>query len=65
VEATGPDDFVMMSYGRDRQQSPFTYDPQTPSLVFFEISSMSSFNEDLAIWNGYWVHAPKAAQLGN
>jgi prepilin-type N-terminal cleavage/methylation domain-containing protein len=65
VDSTGPDDFVMISYGRDRQQSPFTYDPQSPSLVFFEISSMRSFNEDLAIWNGYWIHAPKAAQLGN
>jgi prepilin-type N-terminal cleavage/methylation domain-containing protein len=65
VQGTGTDDFVIISYGRDRQQTAFSYDPQSPSLVYFQISSMSSFNEDLAIWNGFWIHAPKAAQIGD
>jgi general secretion pathway protein G len=65
VEATGADDFIIISYGRDRQQTAFSYDPQSPSLVYFQVSSMQAFNQDLAVWNGYWIHVPKAAQLGN
>jgi type II secretion system protein G len=65
VEATGADDFIIISYGRDRQQTAFSYDSQSPSLVYFQVSSMQAFNEDLAIWDGYWIHAPKSAQLGD
>lgn len=65
ITATGMDDFIILSYGRDRQQTGFSYDPQSPSFVYFEISSMGSFNEDLAVWNGYWIHAPKSAQVGD
>ncbi len=65
VEGNGQDDFIILSYGRDRQQTGFVYNPESPNSVYFNISSMSAFNEDLAIWNGYWIHAPKSAQLGD
>ncbi len=65
VEGTGTDDFIILSYGRDRQQTGFSYDPQSPSSVYFEVSSMHAFDEDLSIWNGYWIHVPKSAHLGN
>jgi prepilin-type N-terminal cleavage/methylation domain-containing protein len=65
ITATGTDDFVIISYGRDRQQTSFSYDPQDPSLVYFATSNMLAFNQDLSIWNGFWIHAPKSAQVGN
>jgi hypothetical protein len=36
-----------------------------PNTVFFPITGMTSFNEDLCTWNGNWIRAPKSAQLGN
>ncbi|MDH7512154.1 MAG: prepilin-type N-terminal cleavage/methylation domain-containing protein [Clostridiales bacterium] len=58
------DDFLVLSYGRNRDSDPFTYDPTDPATVYFPITNMSSFNEDLCTWNGNWIHAPKTAQLG-
>ena len=64
VTASGPDDFVIISYGRDRQQTPFSFNPLDPLTTYFELTALPSFNQDLIIWNGSWIHAPKAGQLG-
>jgi type II secretion system protein G len=64
VTATGADDFVIVSYGRDRQQTAITFDPLDPQSAYFELTALPSFNQDLIIWNGSWIHAPKAGQLG-
>jgi type II secretion system protein G len=64
VSATGADDFVIISYGRDKQQTAFSFDPLNPASAFFELTALVSFNQDLIIWNGSWVHAPKAGRLG-
>ncbi|MBP1766964.1 MAG: Type secretion system protein, partial [Candidatus Aminicenantes bacterium] len=64
VTATGPDDFVIISYGRDKQQTACSFDPLDPQTAYFDLTSLPSFNEDLIIWNGSWVHAPKGGQLG-
>ena len=58
------DDFVVISRGRDRANTPFTYDPMQPTLVYFPMTGMTSFDQDLCTWNGNWIHAPKSAQLG-
>jgi prepilin-type N-terminal cleavage/methylation domain-containing protein len=64
VTANGPDDFIVISYGRDRQQTPFTFNPLDPKTAYFELTALPSFNQDLIIWNGSWIHSPKAGQLG-
>ena len=64
VSATGPDDFVIISYGRDKQQTSFSFDPMDPQTSYFNLTSLPDFNQDLVIWNGSWVHAPKGGQLG-
>jgi len=64
VTATGPDDFIIISYGRDRQQTSSAFDPLDPKTAYFELTSLPCFNQDLIIWNGSWIHAPKAGQLG-
>ena len=64
VTATGPDDFLIISFGRDRQQTPFTFDAMDPLTAYFELTALPSFTQDLVIWNGSWIHAPKTGQLG-
>ena len=64
VTASGPDDFIIISYGKDRRQTPFSFDPLNPVATYFDITSLTSFNEDLIIWNGSWIHAPKSGQIG-
>jgi type II secretion system protein G len=59
------DDFVIISYGRNRSSDGVGYDPTDPNTVFFPITGMTSFNNDLCTWNGNWIRAPKSAQLGN
>ncbi|MGB7294718.1 MAG: prepilin-type N-terminal cleavage/methylation domain-containing protein [Candidatus Aminicenantales bacterium] len=63
VTAGGADDFIIISYGRDRQQTPFTFNLLDPQTVYFELTALSSYDQDLIIWNGSWIHAPKAAQV--
>jgi len=63
VTASGPDDFVVISFGRDRQQTPFDFNPLDPQAAYFELTALPSFNQDLIIWNGSWIHTPKTAQL--
>jgi general secretion pathway protein G len=64
VTATGADDFVIVSLGRDRLQTPFTFDPMDPATVYFALTALPSFNQDLIIWNGSWIHVPKTGQIG-
>jgi general secretion pathway protein G len=64
VTASGQDDFVIVSFGRDRKKTPFSFDPLDPLTAYFELTAMTSFNEDLIIWNGSWIHSPKPGQLG-
>ena len=64
----GMDDFAVVSLGRNKQPDGYTqYDPLNPDLrdAFFTTSTISSYNQDLVIWNGSWVHAPKTAKLGS
>ena len=59
ISCTALDDFVIASVGRNGIQDDFNYDPTSPESSYFRITGMSSFNQDLVIWNGSWVHAPK------
>jgi type II secretion system protein G len=64
VTATGPDDFLIVSYGRDKRQTPYSFDPANPETVYFGLTAMHCFDQDLIIWNGSWIHAPKGVQSG-
>jgi type II secretion system protein G len=65
VTNCGVDDFLVASYGRDKQFTSITFDPQNPTTAYFAIVGMTSFNQDLVSWDGNWIHAPKSAQLGS
>ncbi|MFZ2054387.1 MAG: prepilin-type N-terminal cleavage/methylation domain-containing protein [Candidatus Aminicenantales bacterium] len=67
VTNCGADDFLVMSYGRDKLEGgPDTgnFDPTNPTTAYFPITGMVSFNNDLVNWSGSWILAPKSAQSG-
>jgi len=62
VSCTAVDDYVIGSGGRNGSFGEFSYDPTSPGSGYFEITGMASFNNDLVIWNGSWIQAPKTGQ---
>jgi type II secretion system protein G len=62
VTGCGVDDFLVASWGRNKAQDSFTFNPLTPTTAYFDIVGMTSFDQDLVNWDGSWIHAPKSAQ---
>jgi type II secretion system protein G len=54
----GIDDFIIGSRGRNGVQEG-SYQQSDPEAGFFTVSTMADFNNDLVMWNGNWVLAPK------
>jgi general secretion pathway protein G len=65
VTEMGPDEFLVISHGRDRQQTPFSFDQINPDTWCFPLTDLRSFNQDLVLWDGSWIHFPKTAQAGS
>ncbi|MBN2198581.1 MAG: type II secretion system protein [Candidatus Aminicenantes bacterium] len=55
----GVEDFVVQSVGRDGQDEGFVYNPADSEGNLFSILDIEDFNNDLIIWNGSWIHAPR------
>jgi len=62
VADVGLDDFLVASYGRDKIETAFTFVATDPEAGLFVVSEGVHFNEDLIMWNGSWIHAPRTAQ---
>jgi hypothetical protein len=63
----GEDDFVLVSYGRDKAIGPIgasDYTSTTPEGGRYNVGSMVDFNNDLANWNGSWIAGPQTALVG-
>jgi len=54
----GGDDFVVFSLGRDGVGDGVDYDPGAPEAAMYLVTNMSSFLNDLIMFNGSWVRAP-------
>ena len=65
ITASASEDFLIVSFGRDRQRTPFSFNPLAPSSAYFGLTSLRSYDQDLAIWSGTWIHLPKTAQIGS
>jgi type II secretion system protein G len=65
ITESADDEFIVASRGRDKTDTTFTFDPMDPATVYFPITGLTSFNQDLVNWSGSWIHAPKSAQLSN
>lgn len=61
VTGAGTDDFVVSSWTRDKSVESFTFNADDPEAGLFIVDSMADFNNDLVMWNGSWIRAPKTA----
>jgi len=65
------DDFLVVSFGRDkasgteggRRDGWSTFAPADPETGLFIVSEMKDFNNDLVMWNGSWISAPRTAAV--
>lgn len=60
----GEDDYVIQSLGLDGLDEGFAYDSSSPQ-DFYSVDKISDFNNDLIIWTGNWIRAPRSAQQGS
>ena len=65
ITESADDEFIVASRGRDKTDTTFTFNPMDPTTVYFPITGLTSFNQDLVNWSGSWIHCPKSAQLSN
>ena len=64
VTGAGGDDFLVASWGRDKTIESFTFLPANPEAGLFIVNQMAHFNNDLVMWNGSWIRAPRTAATG-
>lgn len=67
AEDVGDDDFLIVSWGRDRRDGgslSFSYDPSNPDAGLYTLNSIDDFNNDLINLNGTWIHAPRILASG-
>lgn len=61
--APAADDFAMASFGRNKITGPTysaaNYTLAAPEAGMYLVSGMTSFDYDLAAWNGSWICAPR------
>jgi len=64
ITSAGGDDFLVASWGRDKTIEGFSFDDSNPELGLFVVNQMAHFNNDLIMWNGSWIRAPRTAATG-
>ena len=58
-EMVGPEDFIIISYGRDGQDEGFIFDPHDPEKGAFVIEAITDYAKDLVNWNANWIRSPQ------
>ncbi|HDZ26718.1 hypothetical protein LCGC14_0602620 [marine sediment metagenome] len=61
ISGAAGDDFVIASYGRAGILESFTFSPTNPEAGLFVVSQSAHFNNDLVMWNGSWIRAPRTS----
>jgi type II secretion system protein G len=64
LTGSGPDDFLIASYGRSGVLEGFTYNGSTPEAGLYTISSAADFYKDLISFNGQFIRGPRAGVSG-
>jgi prepilin-type N-terminal cleavage/methylation domain-containing protein len=58
-DMVGPEDFIIISYGRDGQDEGFIFDPLDPEKGAFVIEAITDYAKDLVNWNANWIRSPQ------
>ena len=65
ISAPGADDFLVISYGRDKTLESWTYNPATPDSGLYSIGAAADFDKDLINFNGAFIRGPRAGAVGS
>ncbi len=65
ITGAGEDDFLVASYARNNGLESWTFDPQNPENGLFTVNDMSDFENDLVMFDGSWIRAPRAGATGS
>ena len=60
ITGCGPDDFIIVSLGRDGEMEDWEYDMDGPEKGLFRITKMEDFDKNLVMWNGNWIRAQRS-----
>jgi len=52
------DDFLIISYGRDKTEEHWEYNPLYKELGLYTIGSVKSYDKDIINYNGMFIRAP-------
>ena len=58
ISGCGLDDYVVVSYGKNRQKESWEYNSYDRNEGYFAIEEISDFDKDFVNWNGAWIRAP-------
>jgi len=58
ISGCGPDDFVIVSLGRDGEKEGWEYGRYNPAAGLYELVTLDDFDKDIVMWNGSWIRAP-------
>ena len=61
ISGAAGDDFLIASFGRAGLKEGFSFDATQPEAGMFVVRQSSDFNNDLVMWNGSWIRAPRTA----
>jgi hypothetical protein len=53
-------DFMIISFGRDGKKENWKYNPKSPEGGLYDLKSDNDYDNDLVMWNGNWIRAPRA-----
>jgi hypothetical protein len=53
------DDVIVISYGKDGQQDTWQFDKSDPDAGLYLIKEADDYNNDLVLWSGTWLRAPR------
>ena len=57
------DDFVVASFGRNKTDDAILFTLATPEAGLFIVKEAKDFNNDLVMWNGSWISAPRTSHI--
>jgi general secretion pathway protein G len=65
LSGSGSEDFLVVSYGRDRAVESWTYAPENPEAGLYSIGSIADFEKDLVNFIGQMIRGPRAGTTGS
>ncbi len=65
ISEPGQDDFLIISYGRNKTLESWTYNSATPDNGLYSITTTADFDKDIVNFNGAFVRGPRAGSTGS